>query len=77
VEGEIIRAYLLEPGDVYRTGNKNYQVVKIENGTIYSRYWYTHGTRLSSDWAHLEIGAKSREKILLLTNKNDQNEHSN
>lgn len=66
---EIIRAYLLEKGDIFQLQNVSYYVQKIEEGVIY----YGFVSQLENGGtANHTMGAKSREKILLITNKNDK-----
>lgn len=71
MEGEeIIRAYMLEPGDIFKIHGTVFLARKIENGRIY----YTdlrHGQRLC------DMGANSQERLILITNKTKQNEHQN
>lgn len=66
---EIIRAYLLEKGDIFRLQNVLYYVQKIEKGVIY--YGFV-SQLVNGGTANHTMGAKSREKILLITNKNDK-----
>jgi len=71
MEGEIIRAYMLEPGDVFNLGRTTYKVQKIESDVIYYSYICAGNIKWS---ARMEtMGANSQQRILLITNKNDQN----
>lgn len=72
---EIIRAYLLEPGDIFKIREQYFVVTGIEDNRILYKYLHLQfGCR--SGYVQ-EMGANSREKLILITNKTKQNEHQN
>lgn len=73
MEGEeIIRAYLLEAGDVFKRGAYKYRVRNVYKGKIYYYHLQEDGGATMQ-----QMGANSREKLILITNKTKQNEHQN
>lgn len=72
---DIIRAYLLEPGDVFVSRQTYFRVCYIQEGKIYYCYYYLKDSALKNR-LHT-MGAKSRERLILITNKTKQNEHHN
>ncbi len=67
---EIIRAFLLEPGDLFRLGNVLFRVSKIENGQLYYHRYYPANIGQKVSGKAETMGANSREKLILITNKN-------
>lgn len=72
---EMIRAYLLEKGDIFKITGRKYIAHKIENGKIF--YHPVKEENSKSFARHSTMGANSREKLILITNKTKQNEHQN
>lgn len=76
MEGQIIRAYMLEVGDVFQLGQVRFRVYQIEGGAIYSRYVRRedgHG----KNGGCITMGANSQERVLLITNKINKNGNQN
>lgn len=71
---EIIRACMLEPGNIFKRGRVVYKVSAILDGRIHYAQIRTDGRKNS--WVQI-MGANSREKLILITNKTKQNEHQN
>lgn len=72
---DIIRAYLLEPGDIFMSRQTAFQVCYIQDGKIYYCYYYLKQPKIRNR-LHT-MSAKSRERLILITNKTKQNEHHN
>lgn len=65
---EMIRAYMLEVGDIFRIQYVRFQVRSIDKGKIY--YWQPEVRNQV-----YTIGQFSQQRLILITNKTKQNEH--
>lgn len=72
---EVIRAFVLKPGNIFKLGRTKYKVRRIENGKIY--YYYFSPSDPVSGRPLETMGAHSNQKLILITNKTKQNEHQN
>lgn len=73
----MIRAYLLEPGDLFRINFSVFKVSKIEDGRIYYHRYYPECVSSKISGKVETMGANSQERLILITNKTKQNEHQN
>lgn len=66
---------MLEPGDHFEMTGSLYKVMRIQAGKLYYKNVWRVNNQIRGPEA--AMGANSRERIILVTNKTKQNEHSN